>query len=247
MTIEEGNLIEGLFRRLAGVNPGAKDSEADALIQKCTTAQPDAPYMLVQTLLVQEHALQNAQAKIADLLRQLSAHPDSAPAPNRSFLSGLLHPSEAGRTAPVAPSPVPPPLPYPSTVGMAPSAGGGFLRSALATAAGVAGGSLLFQGIENLLGHNAGAFGSAIGGGFGGTRVADELYPGQNTEITNNYYEGRPGGHAPEQDLAPSEQALPPEGSSSSEDDASGFDDPSQGQDDGPADSGGDSGGGDWA
>jgi hypothetical protein len=41
----------------------------------------------------------------------------------------------------------------------------------MATAAGVAGGALLFQGIENLMGH---------GGGFGGGN--------QPTEVVNNYY-----------------------------------------------------------
>ena len=39
-------------------------------------------------------------------------------------------------------------------------AGGGFLRSALATAAGVAGGALLFDGIRNLLGHSGSPFGA---------------------------------------------------------------------------------------
>jgi uncharacterized protein len=62
------------------------------------------------------------------------------------------------------------------------------LKSALATAAGVAGGAALFQGIESLIGHNAGAFGPALGErGF---------YPeGGNTEIIeNNYYNAPPGG-----------------------------------------------------
>jgi hypothetical protein len=53
----------------------------------------------------------------------------------------------------------------------------------MATAAGVAGGQLLFQGIESLIGHNAGPFGPALesrgfySGGMGG-----------NTEVVNNYY-----------------------------------------------------------
>ena len=44
---------------------------------------------------------------------------------------------------------------------MAPQQGGGgsFLRSAMATAAGVAGGALLFEGIRNLMGSNPGPFG----------------------------------------------------------------------------------------
>ena len=41
---------------------------------------------------------------------------------------------------------------------MAPQpAGGGFLRTAMATAAGVAGGALLFEGIRGMMGHNPGS------------------------------------------------------------------------------------------
>jgi uncharacterized protein len=56
----------------------------------------------------------------------------------------------------------------------------------LTTAAGVAGGALLFQGIEGLLGHNPGPFSGAVspsGGLFGGAT------PTENTEIINNYYD----------------------------------------------------------
>ena len=59
----------------------------------------------------------------------------------------------------------------------------------MATAAGVAGGSLLFQGIENLIGHNAGPFGSAISdrGGLG------EPMGGPTEVVENNYYMGGEG------------------------------------------------------
>jgi hypothetical protein len=74
-------------------------------------------------------------------------------------------------------------------VNLAPSSGGGFLKSALTTAAGVAGGAALFQGIESLIGHNAGAFGPALGerglNPEGGTT--------ENTEVVNNYYNESPG------------------------------------------------------
>jgi hypothetical protein len=56
--------------------------------------------------------------------------------------------------------------------------GGGFLRSAAATAAGVAGGALLFQGIESLFGQHASA---GILGGQGMT-------PGLGESVVNNYY-----------------------------------------------------------
>jgi hypothetical protein len=62
---------------------------------------------------------------------------------------------------------------------------GGFLQGALSTAAGVAGGALLFQGIESLIGHNPGPFSGAStssGGIFGGG------VPVENTEVINNYY-----------------------------------------------------------
>jgi hypothetical protein len=52
--------------------------------------------------------------------------------------------------------------------------GGGFLRSAAATAAGIAGGALLFQGIQSMFGH------SALSG------IPQQA--GLTENITNNYY-----------------------------------------------------------
>ena len=210
MTPEEHNLISGLFDRLRNVNPGQKDQEAAQLIQQSTAAQPDSPYLLVQTLLVQEHALNNAQVRIQQLEKQVvqAAQPSSQgqASGGGGFLSGLFgHHSEPAPAQPTqaAAANIPPQQlpqnpayaqsapPYPSTVGMAPSAGGGFLRSALTTAAGVAGGAALFQGIESLLGHNSGPFGGGFGGGggffggggFGGGRP--EIV--ENREVVNNY------------------------------------------------------------
>lgn len=57
--------------------------------------------------------------------------------------------------------------------------GGSFLGSMAATAAGVAGGAFLFQGIENLMGHHGGA--SGLMGQAGGA------LPAENTTI-NNFY-----------------------------------------------------------
>jgi hypothetical protein len=65
--------------------------------------------------------------------------------------------------------------------GSAPPGGGfsSFLGQAAATAAGVAGGEFLFQGIENMFGHH--------GGGFGGGGYANEALPTEYVTI-NNYY-----------------------------------------------------------
>lgn len=205
MTPDERNLIGGLFGRLkdAEASAGPKDAEAEAFIRQAVAAQPGAPYLMVQTVLVQEHALANAQTRIADLEKQLAAAKTAQPAGGGSFLGGLADklgpwgraPAQAAPQPAYQPMPQPQPVApqpgyaaYASTAAMAPSAGGGFLRSALTTAAGVAGGALLFQGIENMLGHNAGAFGPGLGaswggggfGGGGGTVV---------NETVNNYYD----------------------------------------------------------
>ena len=62
--------------------------------------------------------------------------------------------------------------------------GGGFLRSAAAIAAGIAGGALLFQGIESLFGQRGSA---GILGGQGMT-------PGLGESVVNNYYGDAAGG-----------------------------------------------------
>ncbi len=195
MTPDERNLINGLFDRLrqADTNAPAKDREAEDFIRQLTAQVPSAAYLLTQTTLVQEHALTNAQARIADLEKQLTQarqQQPAAPGSSGGFLSGLF--GGHSSTAPPAPQPqqqTPPPMPvqappYPSTVNMAPSAGGGFLKSALGTAAGVAGGAALFEGIQSLLGHNAGPFGSFGGVGSGGGFLGG----GGRPEVVNNYY-----------------------------------------------------------
>jgi hypothetical protein len=58
-----------------------------------------------------------------------------------------------------------------------PGASSGFLQQAVATAAGVAGGALLFQGIESMFGPH---YGSMLGG--------MPMQPGINETVINNYY-----------------------------------------------------------
>jgi len=62
-------------------------------------------------------------------------------------------------------------------------AGGGFLRSAAATAAGVAGGALLFQGIESLFGNH-----------YAGGLMSGGMTPGLGESVVNNYYGSDAGG-----------------------------------------------------
>jgi hypothetical protein len=202
MTPEEKNLISGLFDRLAQASNQPKDSEADQLIRNKLAEIPAAPYLLAQSTLVMQQALTNAQSRIAGLEKQVAEAKTGAGSqqPGGSFLSGVASLFGGGqpREQPQHATPPPPPPPtfqqppqpsqppayaYPPP---APRGGaGGFLQGALTTAAGVAGGALLFQGIEGLLGHNPGPFAGAVspsGGFLGGDR------PAENTEIVNNYY-----------------------------------------------------------
>ena len=57
MQSQERDLISGLFGRLQQFEAQPRDGEAEALIREGIARQPGAPYLLVQTVLVQEQAL----------------------------------------------------------------------------------------------------------------------------------------------------------------------------------------------
>jgi len=194
MTPQEQQLISQLFERLKAAPQQAKDTEAEALIRRGITEQPDAPYLLTQTVLIQDMALANAQARIADLEQQVAAAKAAPPAAPTSFLGGLLgrgsvptagarqpqppYPPQAQPMAPAQPAPAWGGGPQPMMGSPWSSGGGsGFLRSAAATALGVAGGELLFQGVRSM-------FGSSMGGyGF-----AQPMQPSISETVVNNYY-----------------------------------------------------------
>ena len=197
MTPEERQLVTGLFDRMRGFGSPEKDREAEAMISQSVRAMPDAPYMLVQSVLAQEHALQEAGKRIEDLEAQVRSlqgeGPARSPAGSGSFLGGLLG---GGRAASQPGSSVPaigsravpsglgerqgwggqPPSPQ-----AAPAAGGGgFLRSAMTTAAGVAGGMLAAGAISNMLGGSS--TGTAGSGGAGTATTAQQTPPAAETQ-----------------------------------------------------------------
>ncbi len=159
MTPDERALLTNFLRDLIAVRGGPKDIEADSLIGQALAANPDAAYLLVQHAIVADQALHSAQARIAELEAQAPV------APPPSFLPAASNPW-GGPPSPVA-SPwgnagyaPPPPEQRPSIFGG--SGGlGSFLRSAGTTAAGVAGGEMLFGGLSDLFGghHERGLFG----------------------------------------------------------------------------------------
>ena len=73
MTPEERQLISGLFDRMRSYGAPDKDREAEALIAQSVRANPDATYMLVQSVLVQEQALEAANNRVQELEEQLRA------------------------------------------------------------------------------------------------------------------------------------------------------------------------------
>ena len=75
MQSEERELITGLFGRLQPFESQPRDGEAEALIKDLAARQPAAPYLLVQTVLVQEQALKAAQERIAELEARAGAAP----------------------------------------------------------------------------------------------------------------------------------------------------------------------------
>jgi len=157
MQAEERDLITGLFDRLRPFDSQPRDPEAERLIANFISRQPSTAYLLTQTVLVQEQALKGAQDRIVELEAKAGAAPASG------FLSSAPKIGPWGAAPGAAPA-APPPTRSPLQAALAPQAaggGGGFLRTALTTAAGVAGGALLFEGIRGMLGHNPGPFSTA--------------------------------------------------------------------------------------
>jgi hypothetical protein len=189
MTPDERDLLQHFLRDLVQTRGVIKDPQAEPMILDAMRASPDAPYLLVQHAIMSDQALHAAQDQIAQLQEQMRSA--SAPAPR--FSSG---PSPWSQAASPPPQPQWQPQPPPAYGGGGgPFSGGGglgsFLRNAGTTAAGVAGGAFLFEGLSNLFGGGRGGFG---GGGFGGGGFGGG-FGGGPTEIVNNYYEdGASGG-----------------------------------------------------
>ncbi len=242
MNSEERDLIGGLFDRMRGMDPPQKDREADAFIQQGMRQTPNAAYMLVQSVLVQEHALQQADARIQELEARVQELEDQAqtrqstssggggflggifgsgrpsqPAPQSTGRTGSSYgsvPPIGGRSQPAGYDQSPPPGPWGQTAqqgggfgqggyaaqqpASAPAqqrSGGGFLKSAMATAAGVAGGMILADSLKGMLGgghanastpastsSDGGFLGSDSNSSWGNSTPVDDNDPGGTYE-----------------------------------------------------------------
>jgi len=205
MTPEERQMLTDLANKVAQTPAPPRDSEAEELIRTKIGSRPDALYLMTQTVLIQNLALEHARQEIQQLQQQVAQ--GSTPARSSgSFLGGAGPQTQSnwGSTQAQAGSPqqgsgrnttqsAPPTY---TAVPAAPgSLGGGssFLRGAAQTAAGVAAGALAFEGIRSLFGgveHMAGfggpGYGSGLlGGGYGASGFGGA--PGET--IINNYYD----------------------------------------------------------
>jgi hypothetical protein len=186
MTPEERGLLTDLANKISQTPPPPIDKEAEEFIRTRIGSRPDALYLMTQTVLVQNLALQQAQQQIQQLQQNASA---SGSQGSSSFLGRTT-----GTTAPMS---APPQTGYAGAPGSgqayqapppaaSPSGGSSFLRSAAQTAAGVAAGALAFEGIRSLFGGMGGFGEPHLGSGFLGGGLAGS--PGEETVI-NNYYD----------------------------------------------------------
>lgn len=193
MSQQEMQALENFLNQLTQARAGVKDPQADARIAEAVARQPDAAYLLVQRALLLEQALSAAKEQISTLQSQLqTAHASGSNAfldPTNAWGNGVASRPVAQPPSVAAPMPTQyqsqnpnPPAP-PSRPGFLSRGWGSALGNIAATAAGVAGGAFLFQGIENLLHHNSG---SNLGSGFL-SQSATGLIPAETT-IVNNYY-----------------------------------------------------------
>jgi uncharacterized protein len=128
MTPEERQMLGGLFQRVNSAAATQRDPEAESFINDAVRTAPHAPYVLAQTVLVQQQALEAA----ANHISQLEAAAQQVPEQNEehgSFL-GNLGKSIFG-SGPSSPPPRPDPDPQayqraapPPPRGYAPPQGG---------------------------------------------------------------------------------------------------------------------------
>jgi hypothetical protein len=187
MTPDERNLLSNFLRDLDQARGGPKDAEAEAMIIQTLSRNPDAAYLLVQHTILSDQALLAAQNRIAELESQ-----GRGAAPASSFLGGGGPWSQSGQGAQAPPptTSVPQYAPPPASPFSLGGGLGSFLRNAGTTAAGVAGGEMLFEGLSGLFGGHRGFGGGFGGGGFGGFGGA----PVEN--VTINEYNDDAGAYA---------------------------------------------------
>ncbi|WP_209855101.1 DUF2076 domain-containing protein [Rhizobium herbae] len=195
MSPDEQKLLEELFERTRAAQDTQRDPQAETLINEAIRAQPHAPYLLSQAVILQDQALRSAAGRLKELEQRITELESRSEQPQKSggsFLGGLgglfgsqppqsSQPAYAQQSAPSGPwgnEQRPTAGPWGAA---APSPAGGFLRGAMGTAAGVAGGMLLANSLTGLFGGGHGLF-----GGTGGLTGPQEVI--EENVVNNNYF-----------------------------------------------------------
>ncbi|KJJ97404.1 ABC transporter substrate-binding protein [Pseudomonas sp. 21] len=180
MNSEEQSLIDGLFARLrdAQAQTAPRDADAEAQINRHLVQQPAAPYYMAQAMLIQEAAIKRLDQRVKELEAQQARAQEQRPS-SGGFLAGLFgggqsqeqraaqpqqRPdgwgqtrfSQPGGNAAYANNPAAgnPNDFRPAQPAQAAAQGGGFMRGALQTAAGVAGGVMVADLLTSMFHHN---------------------------------------------------------------------------------------------
>src|SRR5215218_3102384 len=188
MTPDERALVSELFDRLATLEPAERDPEAERVIRDGLRRAPNAAYSLVQTVLVQDEALKQADARIQELENEMGIGSPPAREPGfldsmRVALLGRREEPRAGSVPSVRPADAPMGAPPGFRGSAQPMAGepmrpgGSFLGTAAAAAAGMVGGSLLLNSMRGMMGGQGhGAFDQAA------ASTGNRASPWANTE-----------------------------------------------------------------
>ncbi len=155
MNPQEKAQLEQFLQQLKSTQAGTKDAEASTLIAESIKQQPDASYLLVQRAMGLEIALQVAQKQMAEMQVQIDQanQANQANKPSSGFLSGI---NSWGRAAPTQSAPANAMAAKSAAAAAQPSAwGSGMLGAIATTAVGVVAGSLLYQGIQSMMGQGS--------------------------------------------------------------------------------------------
>jgi uncharacterized protein len=221
MNDQERQVISDIFRRLEQVANQPRDPEAERFIADKLRQQPYAPYAMAQSVYVQEQALARLQAENEQLrgeLDRLHHQPQPGGFLSSIFGGGSRAPGPAYNAPPArGASPwggaQPMQQPYGAPQGgmmggqpgpwggggMMQPRGGGFLGTALTTAAGVAGGMMIANALSSAFGGNEpGAAGGATaaadlggsdagGGDVSNAGITDSLYGNEQNDQAEGF------------------------------------------------------------
>ncbi|WP_243373079.1 DUF2076 domain-containing protein [Microvirga solisilvae] len=209
MNDQEREVIADIFRRLEQVANQPRDPEAERFIAEKLRQQSYAPYAMAQAIFVQEQALARLQEENEQLRAELdhaSRQPQQGGFLSSIFGGGARPPGPAYNEPPTRrASPwggqqpmqqqsygMPPQASGPWGGGMMQPRGGGFLQTALSTAAGVAGGMMIANALTHAFGgdENAASAGQSaladLGNDQGGNTdfagITDSLYGNSGQE-----------------------------------------------------------------